>query len=33
MTSDSPDLGEKVLSKSTGLGIASQLDEVESIVA
>jgi LmeA-like phospholipid-binding len=31
MTSDSPDLGEKALSKITEVGIASQLDEVESI--
>jgi LmeA-like phospholipid-binding len=31
MTSDSPDLGEKALSKITELGISSQLDEVENI--
>jgi LmeA-like phospholipid-binding len=31
MTSDSPDLGEKALSKITELGIASQLDKVENI--
>jgi uncharacterized protein with beta-barrel porin domain len=31
MTSDSPDLGEKALSKITELGIANQLDKVENI--
>jgi LmeA-like phospholipid-binding len=31
MTSDSPDMGEKALSKITELGIASQLDKVENI--
>jgi LmeA-like phospholipid-binding len=31
MPSDSPDMGEKALSKITELGIASQLDKVENI--
>jgi LmeA-like phospholipid-binding len=31
MTSDSPDMGEKALSKITELGITSQLDKVENI--